>query len=337
MVLSTLGESFINISFLRILRALRLVRIMKTIRVVRFFGELRVMVYSIVECLSSLASAMALLTLVTYVFAVYITQHVANFFADDRDQTLDDDTLDFLFSKFGTLGKTMLSLFEGVTGGISWGELSGALMSISREPWLMAVFFCSFVGFTSIALMNIVTGIFVDNAIKASLQDKDMVIRNELAQEDSYMNDVMRMFREADADNSGQITWDELNSYLQNPRVKAYFDSLELHHSTAKSLFKLLDTDGDGSVNRDEFVLGCTRLKGGARSVDVATLMYENKKLVRKLSEFIKNCMAELMDVAAHESKVDEALGKLTESEMIVEQKISETERLIAQEGRDKS
>lgn len=319
MVVTMVGDTFINISFLRILRALRLVRIVKLFRVVRFFRELRVMVYSILECVNSLISALALLALVMYVFGVFITQHIAEFLAG-KEQMPDniywnDGMLDFIMIRFGTLGRTMMSLYQAVTGGISWGELCAALMSTTEEPIFMGIFFSAFMAFSGLALLNILTGIFVDNAMKATMQDKDMVIHDEMARERSYMNEVKRMFEEADLDRSGELSWSELETYLEDERVQAYFNSLDLDPAAAKGLFKLLDTDGSGFVSCEEFVLGCARLKGGARSVDVATLLYENKKLMHQLSKFISCCMAELRDVLTLEEQVDDHVLKLDQRE----------------------
>mmetsp|Transcript_118861 Transcript_118861/g.222189 ORF Transcript_118861/g.222189 Transcript_118861/m.222189 type:complete len:91 (-) Transcript_118861:130-402(-) len=55
-------------------------------------------------------------------------------------------------------------------------------------------------------------------------------------------------------------------------------------------LFKLLDIDGSGAVGIEEFVIGCMRLKGSAKSIDLATLMYENKRMVEQASGFHDFC-----------------------------------------------
>merc|ERR1712232_1022536 len=73
--------------------------------------------------------------------------------------------------------------------------------------------------------------------------------------------------------------------------------TLELDTSEAKGLFHLLDVKCNGRVNADEFVSGCLRLKGQAKSLDVATLLYENKKMSSQWHEFMRFVESSLMDV----------------------------------------
>merc|ERR1712176_1600753 len=81
------------------------------------------------------------------------------------------------------------------------------------------------------------------------------------------------------------LSWEEFRTHLQNDKVKAYFQALELDVSQAHSLFRLLDVDGSHEVGLEEFLEGCLRLKGGARSIDVNMIMYENKLMIAKFNE----------------------------------------------------
>ena len=52
-----------------------------------------------------------------------------------------------------------------------------------------------------------------------------------------------------------------------------------LDPAEATGLFHLLDIESEGSVSINRFVMGCLRIRGGAKAVDVLTLLYENKRL----------------------------------------------------------
>merc|ERR1712151_1422577 len=52
--------------------------------------------------------------------------------------------------------------------------------------------------------------------------------------------------------------------------ARAFFASLEIEVETAWEIFKLLDIDGGGTLDIEEFVTGCLRLRGPAKALDVA-------------------------------------------------------------------
>merc|ERR1712226_1658777 len=88
----------------------------------------------------------------------------------DSDRTV-------LQMKFGTLEETTLSLYETMAGGISWGELVDVLQPLPRENTL---FFLMFVTFAMFAIVNIIMGVFVENAIEAGKHDTHLMIEEGL-------------------------------------------------------------------------------------------------------------------------------------------------------------
>merc|ERR1719321_1048174 len=68
-----------------------------------------------------------------------------------------------------------------------------------------------------------------------------------------------------------------------------YFESVDLDVAEAKGLFKLLDRNGNGVVEAEEFVLGCLRLRGNAKAIDLATLMYENRRAFRRIEAHLRS------------------------------------------------
>merc|ERR1719197_600483 len=99
--------------------------------------------------------------------------------------------------------------------------------------------------------------------------------------------DIMHLreiFKEADHDHEGCIRLEDFHALLEEPRVKTWLSVLELEVNEITGLFELLD-DGDGRISFEEFLSGVLRLRGGAKSVDLVTLLYENKKIVGHLNE----------------------------------------------------
>jgi hypothetical protein len=71
------------------------------------------------------------------------------------------------------------------------------------------------------------------------------------------------------------------------------------------ALFDLLDIDCSGSLSVDEFLLGCMRLKGHAKSVDIASIMVENKRMMQWWGGFGKYVVKQF----EHLRSLDERYG----------------------------
>merc|ERR1719171_2977142 len=98
------------------------------------------------------------------------------------------------------------------------------------------------------------------------------------------------MFLEADLDGDGSVSYDEFQNHLKDNRVKAYLRTLDLEAAEAEDLFGLLDLDGSGSVDIEELVMGCLKLKGQAKSIDVQLLMYENQHMMDQMKNTMDLC-----------------------------------------------
>mmetsp|Transcript_18689 Transcript_18689/g.39738 ORF Transcript_18689/g.39738 Transcript_18689/m.39738 type:complete len:149 (-) Transcript_18689:40-486(-) len=106
-----------------------------------------------------------------------------------------------------------------------------------------------------------------------------------MAQEDSFVKEMRSLFESADEDDDGCLTVEELQFHLNDLRVRRRLKGLGIDVHQAAGLFKLLDQEDRGAVNMDEFAMGCLQLRGSAKSVDIATLMFENKKLMRSFGQ----------------------------------------------------
>merc|ERR1719401_746791 len=103
------------------------------------------------------------------------------------------------------------------------------------------------------------------------------------------------LFEELDHDGSGEISLVELQRHMHQPKVSSYFSALNLDVKQVKQLFHLIDFDHSGAIDKDEFIIGCTRLRGEAKELDVAILQYETKlirNLVIQLGEHMDNHFA---------------------------------------------
>jgi hypothetical protein len=228
-------------------------------------GELRTIVSSILGSLKSLGWTIVLLLLLVYVVGIYFTQLVS-----DSDRAREDTVLQ---KYYGSLARSWLSLFEAFTGGLDWDNLADPLME-SVHP-LCGIVFALYIAFAVLAMMNVVTGVFVESALMTARHDKDVDLVNHLR--DVFVN--------TDEQRTGNIGWDEFFKLCQDPQMESVFKAVDLDRSEAQGLFELIDVDNSGHISREEFIMGCLRLRGNAKALDVATLMYDTKRLAHILEE----------------------------------------------------
>uniref|UniRef100_A0A7S0B6Y0 EF-hand domain-containing protein n=1 Tax=Pyrodinium bahamense TaxID=73915 RepID=A0A7S0B6Y0_9DINO len=278
-----------NISVLRVMRVIRIVRVAKIIRVMRFFRELRMMVYSILGSLKSLLWSLMVLTAMFFIFGISLTMGTIEHL--DTPEMWRDEKNTILLQRFGSLRSSILSLYMAMSGGRNWGDLYDILQDL---PMTYRALFLVFITFAIFAVVNIVTGIFVENALQSQQTDRDIIVQEELESKREYFRQMKEVFDELDDDNTGCISEKEFEAKLNDERVIAYFNALKLDVNDAHTLFMLLDYDQSGEISIEEFVAGCHKLKGESRSLDIAIIQYEVlwlKEAFLGFADFAERCL----------------------------------------------
>jgi len=275
-----------NLTFARSIRIVRFVRILRIVRLMRFFYSFRLMVYSVIYSTASLVWVFVLLVFIMYFFSMVFVNVAAEYLHNINEnfgppcETISCQELERLF---GGVLNALASLFMSICGGIDWREAWQALHNIH---WLYSCVFVFYIFFMMFGVLNVVIATFVEGASMISRQDRELVTQTELNRKTEETNNIRRFFHEADKDNSGGLSWEEFETYLQREHVQAYFQSFQLDVSQAHTLFRLLDVDGSNRVEIDEFVEGCIRMRGQARSIDVHMLLYETEMMIKKNLDF---------------------------------------------------
>mmetsp|Transcript_26840 Transcript_26840/g.61900 ORF Transcript_26840/g.61900 Transcript_26840/m.61900 type:complete len:689 (-) Transcript_26840:22-2088(-) len=284
-----------NIKLMRLLRLLKMLKMLHIVRVMRFFRELRLMIYSIFASVRALFWSMLMLILVMYFFGLCFfqaaTSHATAVLSDvdkAENQTLAElearDQLADLLRHWGSVGKCMVSLYMAVTGGHDWGPLAEPLREVGPITYGLFLFYIAFVTF---AVLNVLTGIFVDAAMQVADLDREKVISAEIQKEQSVADDLRTLFHDIDADKSGAITWEEFENVLNDDVVRAYFLGLDLDMTEARELFRILDDNGRNKVKVEDFINGCMKVKGVAKSVDMLGIVYDTKENLCQIEHFM--------------------------------------------------
>lgn len=254
-----------NIYMIRTLRIMRLIRITRIIRVLRLVDQLRVLSSCIMGSMKSLTWTLCLLLLIIYAFSVLFTQIVLDAL---REDTEDPEALEAWFSG---LGRTALTLFESIMSGVSWDEVVRPL--IKEVGAATGLLFCGYIALCVFALLNVVTGVFVEEATRMAQESSDMHLAKTIG----------GLFMQDHGMAQENITLEAFETKIADKEMTEYFKSINIDPSEAQGLFQLLDVDGSGDVDCVEIVNGLLRLRGNAKALELSLLMSEICRLHQRM------------------------------------------------------
>lgn len=284
------GHGRFNFSFLRVLRVLRTLRILRVVRMCKFVTELRILLVTLGGSIKSLFWTCCLLVVLAYSFGLYITQIIQDHALADPYSMSDKRSIE---GYFGSLAKTMWTLYLAVSNGLEWNKPASVLFQLVNP--FAAPAFAIYIAFTVFALLNIITGIFLNTAMATAEADRHS----------NMVEQIRRIFVAADVDKSGEVSLLEFDSQLKDPEMEVYLRGIGWRTDQALELFNILDTDGSGEINVDEFIAGCTRLQGECKAVDFAAFMCEFQKLNARIREhmFIVEKVLNFLETKAQTSE----------------------------------
>jgi len=313
---SLLLENSSNVSLTRLLRLVRLSKAVRAVRVLKYFHETRVMLNAVSNSILPLCWSFLFMFLVIFIFSVwmmvsltdYIDQH------DGQDEQMAEMDLDTINTYFHSFPMTQLSLFMAVSGGKPWWDI-GRIVIKQSPVWGLGYVF--YVASMFLGLRNIITGVFVAAAADMSKMDKETATVAEQTKRVNTIKKLRAVFQDIDDDKSGMLSWSEFEKHMGDEKVKAYMAALDINVGKARALFKLLDTTERERVSLDEFVMGCLRLKGQAKTLDVGTLMYEMrnlKLLIHNQGRIFRNSLHKLDSVVSSQGMILQEIRSREES-----------------------
>jgi hypothetical protein len=165
------------------------------------------------------------------------------------------------------MAASVMSLIYSCTGGADWADMAQPFCMLS--PWLCSSYVV-FVVIVILGLINITVGIFAQQAKDFYHYDPQLIVEGALADHESMRDMLYDLFDRIDIAHDGTVEFSDIKKSLQDTQIKAYFAELnidvEMHPA---QFFSMIDTDGSGLVEREEFAKACMRMKGGAKTLEL--------------------------------------------------------------------
>lgn len=148
-----------------------------------------------------------------------------------------------------------------------WAEIVEPV--IRDGGFLWTCFFLLFIVLLHFGLLNLIIGIIVEETMEAATQRSETISKLQDKERQRTLKLLKSLFQDMDKDSSGSLTVDEFMLATKLPDVEEKFGRLNIGVSELDWLFEVLDATGDGTLSITEFVAGCLRLTGMAKSRDL--------------------------------------------------------------------
>jgi len=284
-----------------VIRMLRLARLMRLVRMVRLIPELKSMVYLIFASIGSFFWSLILILIMIYCYAIYYTETVTGMIEEGK---IVGEQIDEAKHMWGGVGKSVLSLLMAITGGDDWRNFSD--LFVEDDGYAMHIlFFVIYIAFATLVMLNLVTGVFVEGAQRIIKEDRDLEL----------LTMAGKIFDDDDAgpgkqvDEEGHISFEEFEDQFNSGMMDDYIKAIGIRPDNALHLYNLLDNDKNGTVTVKEFVNGCLRLRGSAKSLDMAEMEWKMHSSFVKLAQKIED-VGNMLD--SHINRNNRAIKEIT-------------------------
>lgn len=269
-----------DVATLRFVTALKAFRAIRMVRSFRFFRGLRGLVKACQCCLPSLCWSMVLLAVFMCMGGLIMGNLLQDFIKDESNAMEDRQ---WVWQHYGTCYRATYTLYEMTFAG-NWPV--NARPVLEKVSHAFVIFYLLYITIIVFAVIRVISAIFLKDTLDEAHNDAQQLVLDRLKKKADYVQRLEGLFRTIDDSGQGMITEERLQEMLDNPKVKAYLQTLEIDVHEGHALFHLLD-NGDGEVTLEEFTGGLMRCKGPARAIDAVALHSDLRQLDAKMNKLI--------------------------------------------------
>jgi len=256
----------------RVIRILRVLRLFSAHR----FPELFKLAQGLIGSMQTVGWFLLLFLMLISTCALFTTNLIGKSLElfEEEDQA-------FLFLKFGSMGRSMQTLFIFLT----FDDWSTPARMVNKTLPYMQLFWMMYIVFGGLWFVSLLTGLMAGKITEARTgvaQDQTEALAAELRER---IDSLKSVFLQADSSEDGTVGRAEFEEMMQIPEIVEKMEKLDIHlmQNECFQIFDCLDRNRDGSLSWDEFRDGLIQLSKPWTSKDVMWLEGSVAKLDRTL------------------------------------------------------
>ncbi|XP_029905891.1 LOW QUALITY PROTEIN: calcium channel, voltage-dependent, P/Q type, alpha 1A subunit, b [Myripristis murdjan] len=326
-LVTELGNNFINLSFLRLFRAARLIKLLRQ-------GEtIRILLWTFVQSFKALPYVCLLIAMLFFIYAIIGMQLFGNLALDEEG-----DSAINKHNNFRTFIMALMLLFRSATGE-AWHEIMLACLggkecdpdSGNTEPECGSTFaytyFVSFIFLCSFLMLNLFVAVIMDNF--------EYLTRDSSILGPHHLDEYVRIWAQYDPAACGRIHYKDMYSLLRVISPPLGLGKKCPHRVACKRLLRMdLPVADDNTVHFNSTLMALIRTaldikiaKGGADKHQM------DAELRKEMMAIWPNLSQKTLDllVTPHKAATDLTVGKIYAAMMIMEYyRQSKTKKLQA-------
>jgi hypothetical protein len=221
-------------------RLLRLFRLVRFTKLMQKMPELVTMVKGMVAAIRATQAALLILILLVYVFAIIMNQTLSA--EPDVDMY------------FGTVRDAMVTL---LVQGVLLDDISGLVRElIGVHSIIGIVVFAVFVLLSALTVMNMLIGVLCEVVLDVSADEKENLVKAQMRKT------LLVMLEELDADHSGMLSKDEVQSVIRHPEAVAIMNDIQVDTTHLLDVTEMLFPTEDSSLAISVFMNIVLTLRG---------------------------------------------------------------------------
>eukprot|EP00928_Gymnodinium_smaydae_P005041 TRINITY_DN11737_c0_g1_i1.p1 TRINITY_DN11737_c0_g1~~TRINITY_DN11737_c0_g1_i1.p1 ORF type:complete len:483 (+),score=71.82 TRINITY_DN11737_c0_g1_i1:1066-2514(+) len=253
---------------LRLFRMWQIVQVTPFTRKFQMVEDMILMLRSLRLTLKTTVSCFLMLSSFLVIIGVLLVDGTVRYCI--HPSTLLDCSDSGLKEAFGSISAAVLTLFKAISGGDDWSSFYALLEPL---PTIYPLIFLLFMFYSVFAFISVIVGTMVEGILDAAKSDKEMLVKSEKMNKREFIGNMSKIFKDVDKHGAGEIQLSDLQKHMEDVDVCAYFAALGVDSDQVSHLFALLDDDNSGVVTREEFLGGVLRLRGQAKSLDIAVVL----------------------------------------------------------------
>lgn len=280
-ILAPLGNST-SARLVSMVRFARLLRLIRLLRLLKIFKELWLVASGLIQSLKTLFWIFLLIFVFCYVCAIFTTVWIGHDYVRYDPYFITSGGWDHK-QFFGTMVRSTLTLFQIMTID-HWSD--AIVRHVLRVQPSFLIFFLFFLLVTMFGILNIIVGVVCDSSLQTAIADKKQerkIIEKDRQRVFQQLRDI---FEEADADGSGTLTLQEVVEATLKPEIYSKLKLIGFPVDNPSEVFELLDFDETGELAIEEFITGCNRMRGQAKSKDLLVAQVEMDRMRKHYDEF---------------------------------------------------